>query len=134
LPIRSILFHQSRSGPLSHEKPITRVILAPMGGIPPTDKVDRKEADVWISRLQAAVKDAFFPMLWSAMDTPNRNEWRALLRRQVEELYDEAARALPTRQELFYRAYDKGRGMLIGKLKQDFSDTPPPKAAQKEAA
>src|SRR5215213_1695290 len=24
-PIRSILFHQSRSGPLSHEKPITRV-------------------------------------------------------------------------------------------------------------
>jgi CRISPR system Cascade subunit CasA len=104
------------------------------GGIPPTDKVDRKEADVWISRLQAAVKDAFFPMLWKAMDTPNRNEWRALLRRLVEELYDEAARALPTRQELFYRAYDKGKGVLIGKLKQDFSDTPLPKAARKEAA
>jgi CRISPR system Cascade subunit CasA len=54
------------------------------GGVPPTDKVDRKEADVWISRLQAAVKDAFFPMLWSAMDAPNRDEWRALLRYQAE--------------------------------------------------
>lgn len=104
------------------------------GGVPPTDKVDRKEADVWISRLQATVKDAFFPMLWSAMDAPNRDEWRALLRHQAEGLYDEAARALPTRQELFYRAYDKGKGVLIGKLKQDFSDTPPPKAARKEAA
>jgi CRISPR system Cascade subunit CasA len=104
------------------------------GGVPPTDKVDRKEADVWIGRLQAAVKDAFFPMLWSAMDAPNRGEWRSLLRHQAEGLYDEAARALPTRQELFYRAYDKGKGVLIGKLKQDFSDTPPPKAARKAAA
>src|SRR5215217_520311 len=32
-PIRSILFHQSRSGPLSHEKPITRVSIQSVGDL-----------------------------------------------------------------------------------------------------
>src|SRR3954447_17190069 len=48
-PIRSILFHQSRSGPLSHEKPITRVtyffrwILSPDAG----EENKEKDLDLW---------------------------------------------------------------------------------------
>jgi len=103
------------------------------GGVPPTERADRKEADSWVARLHAAVKDAFFPMLWAGMDRPDRLGWRSHLRRTTDGLYEEATLSLPTREELFYRAYTKGKGVLIGKLNADFAETAP-EAAQKEAA
>jgi hypothetical protein len=101
------------------------------GGTPPTDKVDRREVDAWTGRLQATVRDAFFPMLWQGMDQPNRAGWRALLHNKAEGLYEAATQSLPTRREMFYRAYSNGRGVLIGRLNQDFAETVP-KAARKE--
>lgn len=101
------------------------------GGTPPTDRVDRKEADAWTGRLQAAVRDAFFPMLWQGMDQPDRAGWRAFLRDKAEGLYEMATQSLPTHREMFYRAYSNGKGVLIGRLNQDFVETVP-KSARKE--
>ena len=103
------------------------------GGIPPKDKVERKETDAWVSRLQAAVKDKFFPMLWAALDSPGRAEWRTFLRKEAGELYEKAVLSLPTRRELFYRAHTKGKGVLVGRLNAEFADTPSTAAKEKAA-
>jgi CRISPR system Cascade subunit CasA len=91
------------------------------GGVPPTDmKVERKEAEVWVDRLRTAVNDAFFGFLWDTLEQEDRSEWRAFLLTTATTVFEEASRSLPTRSELFYRAYSRGMGVLKGSINKTF--------------
>jgi hypothetical protein len=99
------------------------------GGTYPAKSADLPETRTWVDRFRSEVTDAFFPELWEAMRAEDRTGWRRRLVGFAERAYEEACLSLPTRQQFFYRAHTKGKGLLIGGLRKEFEDVWPAKAA-----